>query len=238
MNIFQPIKDVKVYQQVIDQIKDMIKSGALQRGDKLPSERDLVEQLQVSRTSIREALSALQIIGLVESRHGEGNFIRERLDNFLEPLSILFLLDKTPAWEILQFRLMLEVNSARLAAENARPEQIAEIQAVVEKLELCHQDDEQNSHWDKEFHYMISRATGNRLLYNVINSISDLVDFSIKDSRAKILMDPANHGNLIEQHKAIFSAIAAGNGEEAAERMRSHLEYVNLCLENEGYRRD
>lgn len=230
---FKPIKDVKVYQQVIEQIKDMIKSGDLQPGDRLPSERDLVERLQVSRTSIREALSALQIIGLVESRHGEGNFIREKLEAyFLEPLSVLFMLDKTPPWEILQFRLILEVESARLAAGNAGRVQVAELQAVVQKLEQSQQDEELNILLDKEFHYAIAKASGNRLLFNVINSISDLMDYSIKDSRAKILMDPENQGILIEQHKGIFSAIAAGDGTLAAKRMRSHLEFVALCMEH------
>ena len=133
---------------------------------------------------------------------------------------------------------MLEVNSARLAAENASPGQIEEIRGVVGNLERCQQDEDQNIHWDKGFHYTIARATGNRLLFNVINSISDLVDFSIKDSRAKILMDPKNQDILIEQHKSIFSAIADGDSEAAGERMRAHLEYVNSCFEKEEYRRE
>lgn len=232
VDIFKPIKDVKVYQQVIEQIKGMIKSGDLQPGDRLPSERDLVEHLQVSRTSIREALSALQLIGLVESRHGEGNFIRAGLDlNFLEPLSVLFLLDRTPAAEVLQFRLLLEVESARLAATEAGPEQIAKIGAAVEYLERCQQDEEQSIRWDKELHYAIAEASGNRLLYNVVISISDLVDLSIEDSRAKILMDPANRDTLHQQHKGVYAAIVAGKGDLAAQRMREHLEFVNLCME-------
>lgn len=233
--MFKPIKNVKLYQQVIEQIKDMIKSGELQPGDKLPSERDLVEQLQVSRTSIREALSALQLIGLVESRHGEGNFIRDGLDsNFLEPLSVLFLLDRTPSEEILQFRMLLEVEGARLAAKNATPQQIEEIRSVVDLLALHQDDEEQNIRWDKEFHYLIAKASGNRLLDNVINSISDLVDISIKDSRARILMDLSNRGPLIEQHKRIYEAIAAGDGNLAAKRMREHLEFVDLYYSQGG----
>jgi GntR family transcriptional repressor for pyruvate dehydrogenase complex len=228
---FKPIKDVKVYQQVVEQIKDMIKSGELQPGDRLPSERDLVERLQVSRTSIREALSALQIIGVVESRHGEGNYIRAKLEeNFLEPLSVLFLLDRTPAEEILQFRQLLEAEAARLAAERATPPQLAEIGAAVERLERYQQDEEENIRWDKELHYAIAKAAGNRLLYNVINSISDLMDVSIKDSRAKILADPANQDTLVRQHKGIYAAIAAGRGDLAAARMREHLDYVNACI--------
>ncbi|MTI94595.1 MAG: FadR family transcriptional regulator [Firmicutes bacterium] len=229
--MFTPIKDVKVYQQVIAQIKAMIKSGELKRGDKLPSERELVEQLQVSRTSIREALSALQIIGLVESRHGEGNFIREQVDrNLLEPLSIIFLLEQTPPQEILEFRMILETNSAFLAAKNANQEQIEAIGAAVENLERFQLEEEQNVRLDKELHYTIARATGNRLLYSIINSISDLIDESIKYTRSRILMEPANQQTLISQHRGIYEAIAAGNAEEASRRMQSHLEYVNDCL--------
>ncbi|SES92053.1 FadR/GntR family transcriptional regulator [Anaerobranca gottschalkii] len=229
--MFHPIKDVKVYELVIEQIKNMIIEGKLKRGDKLPSERELVEQLQVSRASIREALSALQIIGLIESRHGEGNFIKEKLDNnFLEPLSTLFLLEEQSPKEILEFRTILEVSSAAMAAKNATTEQILMLQNVVKDLEENRKDEDLNIKLDKKFHYTIAQITGNRLLYNILNSISDLIDISIKYTRSKILMDPKNQEILIEQHKGIFAAIAKGDPELASERMKSHLDYVNKCI--------
>lgn len=229
--MFRPIKDVKVYEHVIEQIKNMIMTGELKRGDKLPSERDLVEQLQVSRASIREALSALQIIGLIESRHGEGNFIKEKLDqNFLEPLSILFFLEKTSPTEILDFRLILEVNSAALASKNATPEQILELQGVVQDLEKYRMDENLNIKLDKKFHYTIAKISGNRLLFNILNTISDLIDTSITYTRSNILMDPKNLEILIEQHKGLFSAIAKGDAELASTRMKHHLDYVNKCM--------
>ncbi|SHJ99407.1 GntR family transcriptional regulator, transcriptional repressor for pyruvate dehydrogenase complex [Anaerobranca californiensis DSM 14826] len=229
--MFRPIKDVKVYELVIEQIKNMIIEGKLKRGDKLPSERELVEQLQVSRASIREALSALQIIGLIECRHGEGNFIKEKLDNnFLEPLSTLFLLEERSPQEILEFRTILEVSSAAMAAKNATPEQILMLQKVVKDLEENRNDENLNIKLDKKFHYTIAQITGNRLLFNILNSISDLIDISIKYTRSKILMDPQNQEILIEQHKGIFAAIAKGDPELASERMKSHLDYVNKCI--------
>ena len=69
-----PIKNVKVYEIIMKQIKDIVKSGELKRGDKLPSERDLALKLNVSRTSVREAIKALETLGLVQSKHGEGNY--------------------------------------------------------------------------------------------------------------------------------------------------------------------
>jgi len=228
---FTPIKDVKVYERVIDQIKDMIKSGQLKRGDRLPSERDLVEQLQVSRTSIREALSALQMISLIESRHGDGNFIRTELGpHFLEPLSILFLLDKRSPWEVLEFRLILEVNCAALAAKKATLEQIEDIHQAFLELQANQTNEVQNIQLDKKLHYTIAKATDNRILLNVLNSISDLIDYSISDTRSRILMDPANQQTLIEQHYGLYEAIADRNSDLAAERMRRHLEFVIDCM--------
>ena len=90
--MLSPIKNTKVYEKVIEQVKDLVKSGELKSGDKLPPERDLSEQLQVSRTSIREALRALEMLGLVETKQGEGNFIKTDFENSLvEPLSIVYM---------------------------------------------------------------------------------------------------------------------------------------------------
>ena len=89
--MLSPVKSTKIYEMVMEQIKDIVKKGELKSGDKLPSERDLCEKLEVSRASIREALRALQMLGLIESKHGEGNFINENIENsLLEPLSIFF----------------------------------------------------------------------------------------------------------------------------------------------------
>ena len=78
--MLSPIKNTKIYEKVIEQIKDMVKKGEIKSGDKLPPERDLAEQLQVSRTSVREALRSMEMLGLVESRQGGGNFIKNNLE--------------------------------------------------------------------------------------------------------------------------------------------------------------
>ncbi|HLV08762.1 MAG TPA: GntR family transcriptional regulator, partial [Halanaerobiales bacterium] len=101
----KPIKNSRVYEQVIDQIKELIYSGQIKRGDKLPSERKLKEQLDVSRASIREAFSALEMIGLIESRPGEGTFIKTSSDkNVLEPLSIVLMLEENNIRDLIELR--------------------------------------------------------------------------------------------------------------------------------------
>ena len=90
--MFISVKNKKVYEEVIEQIKDMIYNGILKKGDKLPSERDMVEELQVSRTSVREALRSLEVIGLIESRQGEGNFVKDSLEKgHIEPPSVMHM---------------------------------------------------------------------------------------------------------------------------------------------------
>ena len=85
--MIEPNKTTKVYEQVIEQIKSKIKSGEIKKGDRLPSEREMAESIGVSRASVREAIRALEVVGLVESRQGAGNYIKTNFDNSLfEPL--------------------------------------------------------------------------------------------------------------------------------------------------------
>ena len=116
-----PIKSEKVYKIIMKQIKDIVKSGELKRGDKLPSERELALRLNVSRTSVREAIKALETLGLVESKHGGGNYIKNDFEDILlEPLSIAFMLLGSNNSEILELRKVIEPEVASMAAKNIK----------------------------------------------------------------------------------------------------------------------
>lgn len=228
--MFNPIKNTKVYEQVIEQIKHMIADGTLKKGDKLPSERDLVEQLKVSRTSIREALRALEIIGLVECRQGEGNFIKESFENSLfEPLSIMFILEESNPKEILELRKIIEVETAALAAQRINDDELAYIKSLIDELKYS-QTEENNVRVDKEFHYKIAQASGNYLIQNILNTVSSLIDSFIKNAREKILTDANNIVPLVNQHENIYIALLNHNPQEASEAMRVHLEFANKYM--------
>ncbi len=114
--MFKPVKNMKVYEQVVDQIKEMVRVGQIKKGDKLPTERVMAEELQVSRTSIREAMRALEVVGLIESRQGAGNYIREEFDDvLLEPLSIVFMLQNGTNKDIFELREVLELSTIFLS---------------------------------------------------------------------------------------------------------------------------
>jgi GntR family transcriptional repressor for pyruvate dehydrogenase complex len=228
--MFTPVKNTKVYEQVIEQIKEMIVSGKLKKGDKLPPERELVEQLQVSRTSIREAIRALQIIGLVECKQGGGNFIRESFENSLfEPLSIMFVLQNSRPEEILELRKIVEVETAALAAEKIEEKELQEIQSILEQMRES-DDEEKNTLLDKELHYKIAHASRNFLVVNVLSAISSLVDSFIKDAREMILKQNENKEVLLYHHENIYHALLEHDKGKAAKAMRKHLDFITKYL--------
>jgi len=228
--MLSPIKNTKVYEQVIEQIKGMIVDGTLKKGDKLPSERDLVEQLQVSRTSIREALRAMEIIGLIDCKQGGGNFVREDFkNNLFEPLSIMFMLEKGDPMEIIEVRKIIEVETVVLAAERVTQEELDSLRLIVEGLKQS-TNEEEAVKIDKRFHYEIARASKNKLIITILNAISSLIDAYIKDARMKILLEEENRNLLSNQHEKVYIALKNHNSAEAAEAMRQHLDFANKYM--------
>jgi GntR family transcriptional repressor for pyruvate dehydrogenase complex len=226
-NMFSPIKNTKVYEQVIDQIKEMIDEGTLKKGDKLPSERDLAQQLNVGRTSIREAIRALEVIGLIDCKQGEGNYIKSGFkDNLVEPLSIMFMLEGSSPDEIWELRKIIEVEAAGLAAKRINDEQLVELKEIA--LSLNNYEDENiTAEIDKQFHYKIAEFSGNVLIYNILRTVSILVDHFIKDARKLILEHEGNKEILFAQHFDIYLSMENRNSAAARQAMREHLDFAN-----------
>lgn len=230
--MFSPIKNTKVYEQVIDQIKEMIAEGTLKKGDKLPPERNLVEQLQVSRASIREALRALEVVGLIECRQGGGNYIKTSFeDNLLEPLSIMFTLEGSDKQEIWELRKIMEVEAAGLAAKRASKEQLEELNDLLQSFNAC-EDEDASAEIDKQFHYKIAEYSGNVLIFNILRTVSTLIEDFIKNIRKVILVEKENRQVLISQHTEIYLSIERHSSADARKAMREHLDYANTFMGN------
>lgn len=225
--MFSPIKNTKVYEQVIDQIKNMIDKGTLKKGDKLPSERSLVQQLKVSRASIREALRALEVIGLIECRQGEGSYIKASFqDNLFEPLSIMFMLEGSNPEEIWELRKIMEVEASGLAANRITSEQLIELKEITQRFMNC-EEEYINAAIDQEFHYKIAECSGNVLIFNILKTVSTLVDHFIVDARKLILVEKANKEILFSQHNEIYLSIEKHSSTDAQKTMREHLDFAN-----------
>lgn len=220
--MFTPIKNTKVYECVVKQIKLMINMGALKKGDKLPTEREMAEQLQVSRASVREALRALEVIGLTESRQGAGNFIKESFEGALfEPLSIMFTIENSTGDDIYEIREILELETVKLAAVRINEEELMTMKEAVEEMMNC-DDEDRNIELDKKFHYTIAKASRNMLIINFLQVISELIDEFIKDSRSKILVEKNNRHRLMNIHYSIYEALNDRNPDKAYKCMKEH----------------
>lgn len=230
--MLSPIKNTKIYEKVIEQIKDLVRKGELKSGDRLPAERYLSEQLQVSRTSVREAIRSLEMLGLVESRQGEGNFIKSNFENsLLEPLSIVFMLSGGNADEVLELRKILEPQTAALAAMNITEEQLQEIIEIGNELNIT-DDESLCASLDKKFHYKIMQASGNLLISNIMFSVSSLIEEYIKDTRINVI----DKNSVKKHHAEICDALRKHDSVAAAKSMKEHLEFIDCYLENTMYK--
>src|SRR5438132_10883587 len=129
-----PIKSTRIYEEIVRQIKGLISEGRLKSGDQLPAERDLAEKFLVRRTSVREALRALESVGLIEIRPGEGTFVREiSVDALVEPLALVMLSQREALGELFEARRLIEPAIAELAATRATPEEIQEMERILEE---------------------------------------------------------------------------------------------------------
>ena len=223
---FQQIVTPKIYELVIDQIKQMIYHKHLVKGDKLPSERELSSKLGVSRTAVREALRALEMLGLIVSHHGEGTFVASAFpeEKLFEPLSLIFMLEDNPT-ELGEVRSMLEIQCAGLAAERIKPDECCLLAECVEDFQNS-QEGPYLAEVDKKFHTLIARASHNTLLYYLYSSIHEVVSHHIVNMRYLIIADLSNSEVLARQHAAIYEGIAAGNVQKARAAMMEHMEFV------------
>lgn len=225
--MFTPIKNVKVYEQVVEQIKKMVEIGELKKGDKLPSERELVSELNVSRSSIREALRSLEIIGLIECKRGEGNFIRKNFENNLfEPLHIIFMLEKSTSKDVMEVRQIIETESAALASKNIKDKDISILEDMLLKLKNCN-DEKKSIDLDKKFHYKIAEMSNNFILLSIMNACSGLIDLNIKGVRDNIILSSDKKEELVKQHEKIFLALKNKDSSKAYSEMRKHMKFSN-----------
>lgn len=223
MNL-KPIKTRKIYEQIVDQIGQLIAEGHLKPGDRLPSERELVERFQVSRASIREAISALEMMGLIEVRSGEGTYIRQiNIDSVVAPLAWMLFIEKDTVLELYEVRKILEVQAVGLAAERAEAAEIQEMYEALENMRLDLDERRLGEKADHQFHYAIARATHNQILIRLMNTISDTMQKTLKTSRLKLYQDIYTPQRLFDEHNAIFESIKMHNADQAQKLMLKHL---------------
>jgi len=229
----QPIKTKRIYETIVEQIKNLIISGNLKPGDKLPSEKELAERLQVSRTSVREALCALDMAGLLEVRPGGGAFVRQsNPSDILESLSFALILEKEKIRDIVELRRGLEIEAAGLAAERASEENLTKMEEALAQMETDLATGAPGDASDLKFHYSIIEAARNPLLLRVMNTIYDTMNQTFRITRNLWLKSPSSTPQrLLEEHRQIYKAIRSKNAKKARKIMSLHIQKVLTELE-------
>ena len=225
---FREITPVRLYESVIEQIMNLIKTNELKPGDKLPPERELAEILSISRGSLREAFRVLESRGLIKSKPGGGRFIREiRKNGHNSTENIILSLEKSSILELLEAREMFEVKIAKIAAQRATPEDMELIEKALNKMseeEEIKNDKKIES--DTEFHLAIASASHNFVFVNIIKLHLDL----LKETREKTWKILGRREEQQEEHQTIFQAIKEHNIKKAGESMLKHLRNVKEAI--------
>ena len=221
---FREITPVRLYENVIEQIMNLIKNNKLKPGDKLPPERELAEKLSISRGSLREAFRVLESRGLIKSKPGGGRYIREiRKNGHNNTENIILNLEKSSILELLEAREMFEVKIAEIVAQRATPEDIKSIEKALNKMneeEGLKNDEKTES--DTEFHLAIAGASHNFVFVNIIKLHLDL----LKNTREKTQQIPGRQEERWREHQAILQAIKERDSKKAGEAMLKHLRNV------------
>lgn len=217
----RPVLRTRLYEQVAEQISSWISSNGLGVGDRLPPERELAARLGVSRATLSQALVALEVIGVVSVRHGDGTVLTERVRTGPVIDAIRAHADRLP--EIIEARDALESKLAALAAARRTDADLAAIRAALEEMERDIAAGGRGVEGDEQFHGAITIAARSSLLAQMMGALEDL----IKETRLESLSQPGRPRESLAGHQRIADAIAAGDPDAAAQAMHDHVMLVS-----------
>jgi len=216
---FQSIEPRRLYRQIADQIRSLIRSGEYAVGARLPPERDLAKQLGVSRPSVREALIALEVEGLVEVRIGSGIYVLAGNG----PSANDEADDPAGPFELLRARYVIEAECAALAAKSARREQVEALEGALAEMEREHADGRPALAADRLFHLRIAEATGNGALVHVVKTLWEERTGPLYKQLEHHYDTPGLWEAAMAEHRAVLKAIAERDPALARAAMQRHL---------------
>ena len=213
------IKRESVAEQIFEQLKANIISGELRPGDKLPTEMELCELYGVSRTSVRQAMTNLSSLGLVEARPGGGTFVKKADGSrIMDDLMLFTFLEGRSLTEIAEFRSILEPAVTRLACRKADPDDIESLSSIYRQMEEHSNDLEEFAKLDHRFHTEIARISRNPYIIRIYEALEEILDSAF----SKIVKNNGNRGGW-RYHGQIVEAFRNGDHELAAGIMQEHM---------------
>lgn len=235
MTMLKKLKPMRIFEQVVQQIRDLIKNGELQPGDKLPTEQELEQQLNVSRSSVREALRVLEFEGLVEVRRGSGTYVSSNQSLKTKGELTHWLLEQGEMLlDVLQVRELLEGLSASLCAEKATENDLVRIRQIIEEMEKLNKESMKDCsilddmvRLDSTFHLVISEVSDNSIVNEIIGQIIP----AFQEGNKAVIYVSEEIDKTIRDHKRILKAIEERDAKKAEKSMRQHISRVRKDVE-------
>lgn len=218
----------KVYFVVIEYIKELVKEGKVEFGGRLPSERELMATLGMSRNSIREALRTLENMGLIESRQGQGNFLVNHMGKSLSSVfSMLLFTRESDYIEISQLRRFIEIGAFLLAARNASEQDKEILRDILEQIDAA--SGQERVALDKQFHDELIRISGNHLLSILNEALSGMFETVIYDLALNIA--PQDWDRLNDCHKRVYQCLLDSDVQGGMKSIRDHYNIIDQDIE-------
>ena len=224
---FHAIHKTRVSKEIIDQVRDLVSSGRLNPGDRLPSERELAQTFHVGRSTVREAIRSMESLGLIDVRAGEGTFLAGLMaQNTQDPLTANLFKNWSTHFKLFEVRSVLEPSLAGLAARRATSEQIEAMRGILADQERDILRGETGKKEDNLFHHIIAEATGNEILHRIADSLMILLG----QTRESSLQHSGRPMRSLKQHQAILEAIETRKPAVAERRMREHIRSIERLI--------
>lgn len=221
--VIEPIKKTRIPEEVADRVRVLILDGTFPPGQPLPPERVLAERFGVSRGSIRDALRILEMIGLLEARHGQGTFPRElTVERLVAPLASVMTYRHDLRHELLDVRRMFEPAVARFAALRATEEDFDDLQQIVDAQREKLKTGRSAIVEDSAFHATLARSTRNRVVVSIMAILNDL----LVESRAQSLRQKGRPARSVDGHEAVVAALRRRDPDAAAQAMYKHIDQI------------
>lgn len=230
---FRPVTPEKLSTAVIRQIEQLILRGVLRPGERLPPERELAERLNVSRPSLREAISELQEAGLLSARPGAGVYVADVLGSAFAPALVqLFARHDEAVFDYLSFRRDMEALAAERAAKHASDTDLAVVQTIFDKMEAAHskRNADEEAQLDAQFHMAIIEASHNVVMLHMMRSMYELLREGVFYNRQVMFKQRTGRAALLDQHRAINTALQVRDPNAARTAIEAHLDFVERSL--------
>lgn len=223
----KPIKPKRISDQVFEQIRELIFRGHLKPGERLMPERELSEALGVSRTTVRNAIQKLEVLGLLEHRQGQGTFIRSLGEHADNPLAVAMEENKdATVIDLLEVRKGLECNAAAFAAQRREDKDLTFMESSIEEMRTEVGSGRLGTEADVSFHMAIAYATKNPVHVYIMKNFYDFLFHGINENLYHLYSNPDNIEKILYQHRQIFQSIRDRNPERSFAAMEIHILFV------------